>query len=105
MRYGKPGAVALLALTALMPAGAGAQEFTNTEPSCAVYAEWIIDLMRKGQRAGCDFSDVQAWFDPRQQVQWCMRQSPARMRNAVEISRGHLGERCARRGIDSRKIR
>jgi hypothetical protein len=103
MSFWKLGAVALFTLTVFLPSGARAQEFTNTEPSCAVYAEWIVDLMRKGQRAGCDFS--KDTFDPKAHLKWCMGQSAARMRNAVEISRGHLGEKCARRGIDSRKIR
>lgn len=105
MTFRKFSAVALLALTAMVPSGAGAQEFNNTEPSCAVYADWITDLMRKGQRAGCDFDNVKDWFDPQRHVRWCMGQTVARMQNAVEISRGHLADRCARKGIDARKIR
>lgn len=105
MESRKFSAVALVALAILAPNCASAQEFTNTEPSCAEYGEWITDLMRKGQRAGCDFSDAKAWFDPQKHVVWCMKQSEARMLNAVEISRGHLAERCAKKGIDARDIR
>lgn len=79
--------------------------FTNTEPSCAEYAQWITALMRKGQRAGCDFADVSDWFDPQKHVRWCMRQTVSRMQNAVAISTGHLKTRCARVGIDYRTIR
>lgn len=79
--------------------------FTNTEPSCAEYGQWITDLMKKGQRAGCDFADVSDWFDPQKHVRWCMRQSASRMQNAVTISTGHLKSRCARVGIDYRTIR
>ena len=105
MTFSKIGAVALMTLTVIMPAGVRAQEFTNTEPSCAEYAIWITDLMRKGQRTGCDFTNVAEWFDRQKQVRWCMGQSDARMKNSVEISRGHLATRCASKGIDARKIR
>lgn len=98
-------ALALVAVVSVMPAGARAQEFTNTEPSCAEYAVWITDLMKKGRRAGCDFANAKEWFNPQKHVRWCMEQSEARMLNAVEISRGHLAERCAKKGIDARDIR
>lgn len=105
MVFKKLSASALVAVVFVMPAGAIAQEFTNTEPSCAEYAVWITDLMKKGRRAGCDFANVKDWFDPQKHVRWCMKQTEARMLNAVEISRGHLAERCAKNGIDARDIR
>ncbi|MFO1166956.1 MAG: hypothetical protein U1E19_02400 [Rhodoblastus sp.] len=105
MKFENVGAVALLTLAVTMPIGAKAQEFSNEEASCVEYADWITDLMRKGQRAGCDFSDAGAWFDPQKQINWCMGQSANAMRNAAATARGHLKTRCARRGIDSRTIR
>jgi len=105
MAFKTVAAATLLGFAAMMPAATHAQEFTNTEPSCAVYGNWIVDLMRKADRAGCDMANVRDWFDPQRHVKWCMGQSAARMTNAVEISRGDIAGRCARKGIDARKIR
>lgn len=89
----------------MTPAATRAQEFTNTEPFCAAYSKWIVDLMRKADRADCDLANVRDGFDPQRLVKWCMGQSAARMTNAVEISRGDIAGRCARKGVGARKIR